>query len=104
MLPEFEAAGGIRLQIHQQFGLWIVSTRGDLIHFRLKYVKDGKVEKETMIAQFTILHDQLITKNWIKHIWQHFRYVNWNDFMNAWNCALELIDYEMGDEMRFYEM
>lgn len=84
--------------------MWMVSTRGDVVNFRVKYVVDGKVEKEKITPQFVITHDELISRCWITEVFNHFRYVDWNEFMYAFTYALELKGYEMGNAMQYREL
>ncbi|PMD95534.1 hypothetical protein BWI97_14355 [Siphonobacter sp. BAB-5405] len=104
MLPEYEIGNGIRMKTYLHFGFWVVGTRGELAHFRVKHIIEGKVEKEVFVPHFVVTHDQINAKCWITHVSRHFRVIDWNQFMPAYMCALELRGYELGDEMRFVEL
>lgn len=84
--------------------MWMVSTKGDVINFRVNYVIEGKVEKEIHVPHYIISHSELIARCWITEVFNHLRFVDWNEFMAAFPCALELRGYEMGYAMQYREL
>lgn len=80
--------------------MWLVSTRGDLVLFRLRSIIDGKAEKEVPTSQYLITHDRLTERNWVAEVWRTIRSADMNDFVGAFALALELNDKEM-DNMTF---
>ncbi|MFT4033218.1 MAG: hypothetical protein QM669_12415 [Siphonobacter sp.] len=98
-LPEFICGNGIRIKVHGHFGMWLVSTRGDVILTRMRYVLEGKIEKETRTEELIITYDRLTAKNWPAYVFsiQQRKGIDMNQFFAAYTLALDLIGYEMGD-------
>jgi len=96
-LPEWDVGQGLRIREHQTYGRWLVSTRGDLIHFRLKH-KDDETKKETIerTATLIIAHDRLTERNWIADVRRRFPRTDMNPFLDAYEEALALNDLQMG--------